>query len=43
MKCAERFGKAATSRDLNQSQMIELLALPAGEEEKFIEQKAAEN
>lgn len=42
MKCAERFGKSATLRDLNYGQMIQILSLPAGEEEKFIAEKAAE-
>ena len=42
MACAERFGNSPTSANLNQSQMIEMLALPAGETEKFIEEKAAE-
>ena len=42
MACAERFGNSPTSANLNQSQMIELLALPEGEEEKFIAEKAAE-
>ena len=43
IKCAERFGKSATLRDLNYSQMIQLLSLPAEETEKFITAKAAEN
>lgn len=34
MAIAERFGKSATLRDLNPSQMVEMLSLPAGEEEK---------
>lgn len=41
LQIAERFGNSQTSANLNQSQMVEMLALPAGEEEKFIEQKAA--
>lgn len=41
MKCSERFGvNSPTSANLNQSQMIEMLALPEGEEEKFIAEKA---
>lgn len=42
MKCAERFGKSATLRDLNYGQMIQILALPEAETEKFIAEKAAE-
>ena len=43
MKCAKRFGlNSSMSANLNQSQMIEMLALPEGEEEKFIAEKAAE-
>ena len=43
MQCAERFGNRQTNIDLNQSQMMALLALFNTEEtEKFIEQKAAE-
>lgn len=43
MRIAERFGgNRNLSSDLNQSQMIAMLALPEGEEEKFIEEKAAE-
>ncbi len=42
MKCAERFGNFQTSGNLNSSQMVELLALPAEETEKFIAEKAAE-
>lgn len=41
MKCAERFSNCSTSNILNQSQMFELLALPADETEAFIEEKAA--
>ena len=41
MKVAERFSKAATSSVLNSSQMFEMLALPEGETEKFIAEKAA--
>ena len=36
MNCAERFGNSATLRNLNYSQMIQLLSLPAEETEKFI-------
>ena len=42
IKCAERFGKSAAPRDLNPSQMFELLSLPVGDEEKFIAEKSAE-
>lgn len=43
IQCAERFSNVATSRDLNRSQMIEMLSLPDAEEtEKFIAEKAAE-
>ena len=42
MRCAERFGNFQTSGNLNSSQMVELLALPADETEQFIEAKAAE-
>lgn len=43
MRVAERFGgNRNLNSDLNQSQMIAMLALPEGEEEKFIEAKAAE-
>lgn len=41
MQVYERFGKSAMSQTLNQSQMIELLALPADETTAFIEAKAA--
>ena len=40
MKIADRFGKSNTSWNLNQSQMFELLALPADETKVFIEAKA---
>ena len=43
MKCAKHFSNLATSQHLKPSQMIELLALPAEETEKFIAEKAAEN
>ena len=42
MKCAERFSNWTTSSILNSSQMFEMLALPAGDEEKFIAEMAAE-
>ena len=42
MAIAERFSNFQTSGNFSQSQLVEMLALPAGEEEKFIEQKAAE-
>ena len=42
MAVAERFGNSPTSANLNQSQMVEMLALPEGEEEKFISEKADE-
>ncbi len=43
MSIAERFGSNyQTFGNLGYSQMLNLLALPAGEEEKFIEAKAAE-
>ncbi len=43
MDCAERFGSNVTlMSDLKPTQMIAMLALPEGEEEKFIEAKAAE-
>ena len=42
MRCAERFGNFQTSGNLNSSQMVELLSLPAEETEQFIEAKAAE-
>ena len=41
-RVAERFGNAQTSAIFNQSQLVEMLALPEGEEEKFIAEKAAE-
>ena len=41
MQCAERFGNTSTSTVLSQSQMVELLALPAEETDAFIEEKAA--
>ena len=43
MKCAERFSNFATLQDLNYSQMVQLLSLPADETEKFIAAKKAEN
>lgn len=42
MQVAERFGNRHLNADLNQTQLIALLALPEGEEEKFIAEKAAE-
>ena len=48
MQIAERFGEKSDSQEwqtsavLNQSQMVEMLSLPEGEEEKFIEEQAAE-
>ena len=42
MNIAKRFGSnSETFRNLGYSQMIQLLKLPAGEEEKFIADKAA--
>ncbi len=42
MAVAERFGNSHLNANLNQTQLITMLALPAGEEEKFIAEKAAE-
>ena len=42
MRIAERFGKTKLISDLNSTQMIAMLSLPKGEEEKFIAAKAAE-
>lgn len=43
MKIAERFGSNSQSiGNLNYTQMVQMLSLPAGEEEKFIEEKTAE-
>lgn len=43
MNVAKRFGaNSETSRNLKFSQMVEMLKLPAGEEEKFIEEQAAQ-
>ena len=42
MRCAERFGNFQTSGNLKFYQMVELLALPAEETEKFIAEKTAE-
>ena len=48
MQIAERFGEKSDSQEwqtsavLNQSQMVEMLSLPEGEEEKFIAEQAAE-
>ena len=47
MQIAERFGEKSDSQEwqtsavLNQSQMVEMLSLPEGDEEKFIEEQAA--
>ncbi|MBQ7705362.1 MAG: hypothetical protein IJT73_08065, partial [Selenomonadaceae bacterium] len=41
MRLANRFGNRNLNSDLSQTQLIALLALPEGEEEKFIEEKAA--
>ena len=46
MQIAERFSNLPTSEHLNTSQMFEMLALPAGDEEKFIKNtrfKAGQN
>ena len=42
MKCAERFGKNEIDFVFQPTQMIAMLALPAGDEEKFIAEMAAE-
>jgi len=42
MQAAKRFSNSATSQNLNKSQITEMLALPEGEEEQFINAKAAE-
>ena len=42
MAIAERFGNTHLNAYLNQTQLITMLALPAGEEENFIAEKAAE-
>lgn len=41
MKCAERFGNTKSISHLNSTQMIQLLALPAEDTEKFIAEKTA--
>ena len=41
MAVAERFGNVHSNAHLNQTQMIQMLVLPEGEEEKFIEEQAA--
>lgn len=41
MAVAERFGKTQSTAFLNRTQMTEMLLLPKGEEEKFIEEQAA--
>ena len=43
MRCAERFGNSKSILNLNSTQMIQLLSLPAEETEKFIAAKKAEN
>ena len=42
MQCYERFSNLSTSKDLNLSQMTELLSLPAEQTQEFIEAKEAE-
>ncbi len=42
MRVAERFGKLSINAQFNSTQLITMLALPAGETEKFIAEKAAE-
>ena len=42
MQVSERFGNTPLTAHLNQTQMLEILALPDGEIEKFIEEKSAE-
>jgi hypothetical protein len=42
MQVSERFGNTPLTAHLNQTQMIEMLALPESETEKFIEQKKNE-
>lgn len=42
MAVAERFGNVHSNAHLNQTQMIQMLVLPVGEEEKFIAELAAE-
>lgn len=41
MAVAERFGNRQTFADLNSSTLIQMLALPAGDEQKFIDEQAA--
>lgn len=41
MRCAERFGNYQSISNLGSTQMIAMLALPEGETEQFIEEKAA--
>ena len=41
MAVAERFGNVHSNAHLNQTQMIQMLVLPEGEEEKFIEEQMA--
>ena len=42
MDIAERFGNLQSIADLNYTQMVQMLALPAGEEENFIAEKTAD-
>ena len=42
MAIAERFSKVQSTALFSQTQMMEMLALPDGEEENFIEDKAAQ-
>ena len=42
MRVAQRFGNYESIRNLNYTQMVQLLSLPAEETEKFIAEKAAE-
>ena len=42
MKVAERFSNTKLISHFNSTQLITMLALPAGEEENFIAEKAAE-
>ena len=43
MKIAERFSNFHLNGNFNQTQLVEMLALPEGEEENFIAEKSAEN
>ena len=42
MKCAERFRNLQSIGDLNSTQMIALLSVPAEDTEEFIQAKIAE-